>query len=75
MLNCKTCPALVGFVKYGIEVAEFVTLWRYFDHRRYFDQRCSRNLYPAHKSTKRSLLCNRPYLPKQLDKSSVSIRN
>jgi hypothetical protein len=36
MMNCKTCPALTGFVKYGIEVAELVTLWRYFDHRWFY---------------------------------------
>ena len=33
MMNCKTCPALAGFLKYRIEVRELVTLWRYFDHR------------------------------------------
>lgn len=33
MMNCKICLALAGFVKYGNEVAELVTLWRYFDHR------------------------------------------
>jgi len=32
-MTCKICPALAGIVKYGVKVAELVTLWRYFDHR------------------------------------------
>jgi len=32
-MNCKTCPALAGFIKYGSKDGEFVSKKRCFDNR------------------------------------------